>query len=64
MVWGASTTPVARDSGARVTYLEAKADGGDDTEDGGPGGGPVAWSGMKHRAKDVKPPEAEGTLMA
>lgn len=43
MPWGAdSTALVAGARGARVTYLEAKADGGNDTEDGGPGGGPVA----------------------
>lgn len=46
MVWdamgAASTFLAAVARGARVTYLEAKADGGNDAEDGGPGGGPVA----------------------
>lgn len=46
MPWGAASTALAAVArGARVTYLEAKADGGNDTEDGGPGGRPGMWRG-------------------
>lgn len=43
-----------------MTYLEAKADGGNDTEDGGPGRGPVACGeeaqNKRHEALTEKKP--------